>query len=210
MSGELPSGIDHDCLRNFITLQAIRTPFARRIAQNAIDKLAKADLRKRVDEIADSEELRQFVMSDDYQVSVDQTWLLGQTMEIFGKFLNALGKREWSLAKVADGDPDLICSDTPFCQAPISGTGISNFTIESRESMIFMPLNRRILITGPYDMRASVGFIKPEAIPKFNTFIIQAADCVYSAEPDFVYFGRDGVVCYRSDLIASLRSQGAK
>jgi hypothetical protein len=204
---ELPVGLDLDILLNFIALQAVRVPMVRKLASDIVDRTAKAELRRWVDELPDTDDSLQFFLGDDYRVDVDQTWLIARTFEAFDRFLPAFGKRNWSLGILGEGEPDLICSDAPVCQVPCGPVDPTTFNIENRDSVITMPLTRRLVLSGAYEIPTGSRATKPGLVPKLNSFILRGAKCAYSAEPDFVYLSGGQRISRRPELISFIKGQ---
>jgi hypothetical protein len=72
-----------------------------------------------------------------------------------------------------------------------------------------MPLTRRLILSGVYDIPPHVGRSKAGLVPKINSYVLRGARCAYSAEPDFAYLSRGDVVSRRPELIAIIKGRAA-
>lgn len=132
----LPPRLELDHLMELIGLLVIRVPAARARVEAAIDRTMKAVLRSHFSDPQavrarfekmrregvdiptdiDYEELVAFAQSkDDYTVSVDKEWLLGQVLQASVPVQRMLFERNWSVVVPEHGAGEFICSDAPVC-----------------------------------------------------------------------------------------------
>jgi len=128
----LPQGHDFDVLLNFVALLASRTPRIRRLVGQVTDLVVKGSVQSLVatkegwrqfqDYCHDSgieqnddeaEQMRQFILSGEYEVDLDQTSHVQKIVELVDAMLPLLAQRHWSLGIAAPGVPNFVCSDAP-------------------------------------------------------------------------------------------------
>lgn len=119
-------------LMMFIAFMAVRVVRFRDFYSDAVDRMSKlqiqtqlateagkASFRKIIEEqsgpLSDDvfEQLVKFGVSDDYEISFDQTYHVQEMLRMGITLAPALSKRQWQLWKVKDDAPDLICSSSP-------------------------------------------------------------------------------------------------
>lgn len=207
----LPTAEHFDWFLNFVAVQAARVPHIRRLGARMVDHFAKQQMREHIDSFHGSDEVRRFILGEDYTVSVGQTWHVGIMLDLVDRYLPALAKRNWSLGIAADDAPDLICSDTPVSQMPFSGVDFDpkTFNIETPNTLISVPLTRRLVAFGTYEMPATVHPVNRRGIARFNTITIQMANYLFSAETNFHYLDSLNVVRERADLLQYLAARVA-
>lgn len=226
----LPKGEAFDLLINFVGLMAVRVPGARAAYTNPMKKLARTVLQMTLQspeiweaqkqrmrasgiEIRDNisyEDMRDFVVSDRYEIGISQNWEIHTMLERVKIILPLLAQRNWSLL-VSDGDtPDLICSDRPVAlewtlpppPPPLwhcPGFGMHN-------AILTFPLNRRIALVSRFEGREGVFKADAQKVAQINSLTGKYAErFLYTAEQDFFWLREDQSVCNRHDLCIAIR-----
>lgn len=227
--GQVPEGPLRKRLMEFLAVQAVRVPGTLQGLDDFSDRLMKkvawyltatpetwAAHWRRMKEAGDPvpdvpyDQLREFVLSENYDVSWDQNTRLGMILHPLPLLAAALSERKWTLVVAGEECPDFVCSDRPLTvcwnEPPAArwmppGLGLLGTTAQ-------LPLSRRAALLGMYE--------GPFPMTKANRMLVgivnmwtafYATRYVYSAEPDFYAVLPDGKPGNRDDVVRHAASQ---
>jgi hypothetical protein len=221
--GRIPEGELRDRLMDFLAVQAVRVPAYLR----GLDKMADGIMKKiawyltatpetwsahvqrmkeagcRVPDVP-YDQMREFVLSEEYDVSWDQNTRLGMILEPLPALAAVLAERRWTLAVAPEGCPDFVCSDRPLTVCwndpaaarwmPL-GLGMANTTAQ-------IPLSRRAallgMFEGPFPMTKAtpmlVGIVNMLTIRYATRYVYSPDQEFYVVLPDRTPGGRDAAV----------------
>ena len=151
------------------------------------------------------EEMKRFVESDDYTLSMDMgpNWFARMIVVVSQPMLYYLSRRNWYLTVAADNAPDLICSDNPvtLSATPMSPPpGELGFAVPG--TLLLFPLNRRMALVGSFE-----GIMLPNPAPGKTIALVNGATgrsaerFLFSADADFIWRNRENETCHAADLI---------
>ena len=226
----LPTGGDFDVLLNFVAVMATRTPRIRRLVGHVTDLVVKSVVQSLVatdegwqqfrDSSCDAgihsndteaDELREFILSGEYAVDLDQTSHVQKIVELVSAMLPVLAQRHWSLGIAAPGVPDFVCSDAPVSLVPTDRFGKKDeLHLANPHTILAVPLTRRAALLGSYEERPPVFRVNEFGVLSMNAMTITEARQIFSAEEDFAYLGMDKQTKWKADLEQSLRRRGGK
>lgn len=219
----LPTGDDFGTLLNFVAISATRIPIIRSTIAAGIDGLMKQFGRqallgpegaKRLREIPENasmsdEEMVQFqafIAGNDYTIDVDQNWHIHTMLEAIDALLPALAKRNWAVWSVAEGAPDLVCSDRPVALyatkqfPPLLPPGFG-----TPNTLLTLPLNRRVMLASQFEeMPAESSVIDRDDVAAMNSLQALHAIQVYSSVEDWVWVDGNGVAAGSQAYLDSL------
>ena len=226
----LPEGPDLNVLLNFVALMAARTPRIRGLVGQVTDLFVKAQVQSLIatdegwqqfrksgleagvqqsDE--EAEQMRQFILSGEYDIDLDQTSHVQKIVELVNATLPLLAERRWSLGVAAPGVPDFVCSDAPVSAAPTNRFGSGDeLHLANHHTLLSMPLTRRAILLGSYEERPSMFRVNEFGVLSMNALTIAEAKYIYFGEDDFAYLGSDKKLKQRADLEESLRRREGK
>jgi hypothetical protein len=227
---KLPIGDDLNWFLNFIAVMATRTPRTRQMVAQVTDVVSKRQLRAMVSTAdgweqftqilnasgaklheAEREQFRRFILSDDYQVDLDQTSHVQQMVNLVEPLLPALAGRTWSLGIVTDDAPDLICSDVPLAVWPTTDADSTKpLSLVTPNTLLCIPLSRRMIAIATYEGQARVLKVNEIGVAGFNSVTAREARQIFSSQADFVYLSHDETIRHTRDLIQSLRVRQGK
>ena len=226
----LPEGRDFDVLLNFVAVMAVRTPRIRGlvgqvtnlVVKEAVQSLVATDegwrefqnycdnagIRESDDE---AEQMRQFILSGEYEVDLDQTSHVQKIVELVNGMLPLLAQRRWSLGIAGPGVPDFVCSDAPVSAAPTNQFGSADtMHLANQHTLLSMPLTHRAVLFGSYEERPSMFRVNEFGVLSMNSMTIAEARYIYFGEDDFAYLGGDKKLKRKVDLEESLRRRKGK
>jgi len=226
----LPERPDFDVLLNFVALMAARTPRIRGLVSQVTDLFVKAQVQSLIatdegwrqfrkwclesgvqqsDE--EAEQMRQFILSGEYDVDLDQTSHVQKIVELVNATLPLLAQRRWSLGIAAPGVPDFVCSDAPVSGAPTDRFGPGDeMHLANQHILLSMPLTRRAMLWGSYEERPSMFFVNEFGVLSMNSMTIAEARYIFFGGDDFAYLGSDKKLKRRADLEESLQRRKGK
>lgn len=212
---KLPTGESFNVLMNFVATMHTRVPHVRsaidKFAGEILGKLGKMAFRgpegaKRLREDPENasmtdeemEQLQAFIASDEYTISVDQTWHVQTMIDSIGAILPALSHRNWSLWTVGDGLPDLVCSDRPVVLwSPNSGFMLG---LATPETMLTLPLDGRTMLASRLEEVPGTYVMDADDVDTMNMLRAENATQVYASTQDWACaFG--GAQAYLDALI---------
>lgn len=229
-SESLPQGRDMDMLLNFVAVMATRTPRIRRLVGQVTDLTVKAMMQSVVtspegwqkfrDHLREAgmqnsedefEQMREFILSGEYEVDLDQTSHVQKIVELVDAMLPLLGERHWSLGIAAAGMPDLVCSDAPVSLAPTDRFGSGDeLHLANHHTLLSIPLTRRAVLLGWYEKRPPVFSVTEFGVLSTNMLTISEAEYVFSNEEDFAYLGSNREMKQKCDLEQSIRCRDGR
>jgi hypothetical protein len=203
----LPTGVDFDVLLNFVALSFVRVPSIRATTSDFIDRVGKSlarlaflgddgakRLRSNLEaaerKLSDDElkKLQAFVESDDYTVNLDQNWHIQLMRDSVGVLLPALAKRHWAVWTVADGAPDLVCSDRPVTLWQLDPHPLIPPGFGTPNTVLTIPLSRRVLLVSRFEDLLPTSFeLDAVNVALMNTFRATWASQIYSEDADWAW-----------------------
>ncbi len=198
---------------NLIAILSVRSPGKRRIISEFIGDISKKMLQitlgtqGRYESImkdinqADGltspsnsvsyDEMKKFVESDEYDVNVDQTYLIGLELSSIDVVLRTLLSRKWRLLLAERKSGEFITSDDPAClkntkELPSDfmgpGHGMS-------DTVLLFPLSRKAALIGSFEGEEGTIDCSPNLIGAFNSDVISnAREQIYSYDNKFRYY----------------------
>jgi hypothetical protein len=165
----------------------------------------RAMARKCIEDDTELEKLATFACSNNYTVSFEQTWDV-QTMLInTTTLMPLLASRNWALWLAAGEATDLICSDHPVCLNWLTDAGTRPPGFGLRNTVVSIPLNRRMVLVGTFEPLSERKTIGNEAVALINTSALMQANQVFSADADFIWLKTDRTIARVDDLLATLK-----
>ena len=230
--GRVPEGTLRKRLMEFLAVQAVRVPGTLHRIDDMADGIMKRvawyltatpetwaahvqRMREAGDPVPDVpyEELREFVLSEEYDVTWDQNTRLGMILHPLPALAAVLAERKWTLVVAPDGCPDFVCSDRPLTvrwNEPLAarwmppGLGLRNTTAQ-------IPLGRRAALLGMFERPFPMTVATPLLVGIVNMWTVTyATRYVYSAEREFHLTLRDSSPGGRSDAVRRAPSQAEK
>jgi hypothetical protein len=211
-----PSDEDFNWIINLLCLIAVRNPQlresfnrSRELTMHAIGDLIVSDekiwihhLKKAQkagyvgDHNVSFDEIKRFIEERKYTIEFTSEGNLRVEFDAFGKILQLLGQRTWSLLVAPTSGPDIICSDHPVAltwkylgkRGPI-GYGLKN-------TEVFFPLGPRTGLYGVYeDPLPHVVHINPAQVAFMNTRVSNSAERhVFSTKDTFFLWDEDKII----------------
>lgn len=218
LTHKLPVGNEYAFLMTFLGLMATRIPRFRDQINNTLSEIIKLTGKvyfnnERLDEIAvnlkksgvdlgedNIKELKDFVLSGDYSVSIDQGFNLGICLQMAQVLSKLLHERTWYLFYRTDNMSNhFVTSDAPLIitwsddkLGPYPpGFGL----IETR---VIFPLNRNIVLVGEFNVEQTEPLrVRNKTIQMFNTYqVLFSQRFIYSYTPEFNYIlKKQGELC---------------
>jgi hypothetical protein len=157
------------------------------------------------------EQMRQFILSGEYEINLDQTSHVQKIVELVDAMLPLLAQRYWSLGIAAPGVSDFVCSDAPVSLAPTDQFETKEtLHVAARHTLLGLPLTRRAVLIGCYEARPPLFRINEYGVLSINAMTITEGKHIFSAEEDFVYLGSDKQPKRKADLEQSLHLRTGK
>lgn len=205
----ISENIDHTSkkqLRSTFSSHEVREHFKKAIKANldTLDPLIKFKITKYLDNDPDLTKLAEYANSGDYDVIVEQTYHVKIMIDMVGELMPVIAQRNWALWIAEDNVPDLICSDSPVSltwEIPNNGPYPPGFELPN--TLLTIPLNRRVLLISKFEEIETGCIIKEPEIAKSNTRTKEFASQVFSPEKDFVWMKKDGSIGRVQDLISA-------
>ena len=219
-SRRLPEGEDFSVLLNFVALSFVRIPRTRQLVNQVTDHVLQQKVRSLISTEEgwkyfqalsenecgqlskdDAEQFRQSILDGKYDIELDRTSQVQWIGNLVEEALPLLAERTWSVGFVADGVPDLVCSDAPFSLVPNSSfDGTDELHLANHHMVAFLPLTRRAALLGTYEERPPTFQMNECGVLSINSSTIMEARQVFSAAEDFVYQGADRKPKHMMDL----------
>ena len=173
-----------------------------------LSPVRRAEVERLLKDDSDLTKMAQFVSSDDYSVSYDQTWDVQTMLRMAIILMPWLSLRNWSLWVAAQGTPDLVCSDSPVSLTwarEHSGLYPPGFGVPG--TVVSVPLNRHIGLVGMFEQLQEKRVIGCEEIAGMNAATSMSADQIFSAQPDFVWKMRSGRLGGNADVLTAWQAE---
>lgn len=222
----IPSDESVGNLMVFIGFMAIRVPRIRDVLSDFIGRVSKAQIhlnlatkegrtgfRNEVEESSkrrltdeEFEGLVEFVSSGNYDVNFDQTWHVQEMLRLGFQLAPLLSLRHWHVQVAATDAPDLICSDSPV--VPVYATpmpGLIPAAFGTPNTIVSIPLNRRIALTSMLEPGLVSGELDSEAVAAMNSTTASHASQLFSPEEDFVWMMKGGKIGNATALLEGLK-----
>lgn len=194
---DIPScGMAYGIFLSFVALSRVRGAAVRDLNTKLFDFHLKELLRK--DASRDNQILNQIKDNlDKYDFDVDRKWHIKTMLDEYECCYEICSLREWTLRVVADGIPDLVCSDSPVGVIPLVDGEIPTSWSDPK-GMIVLPLNRRTVAIGLAKEFDLPEFLDTRWVAFVNASTIQDANQIYRADQhlvtlkgqDILYVGR--------------------
>ena len=215
-----------DSLINYVALAAARVPRVREVVAAVTDRFLKDHFRqvfnapeafKTISQefaalgVAMNQEgfsqLRQHMLGDEVQMSLDQTTMVMTTFQAAAEFVPHLSQRRWMLAILNDDAPDLICSDCPVSVVPPAIIPLRKMPdLRDRDTLVILPLNKRMIVLGTYMTTKPVAATGRFEVACLNRYAAEAARQVFHAGGDFAILSPDRQSIWdKSQFMASFR-----
>ncbi len=150
------------------------------------------------------EDMREFIISDRYEVVPDQTFQISLEMQMVDTTLQTLMPRKWSLLVADNSAGDFVTSDHPVCLLDVSGKssgGIYGVGFGMSQTAVLFPVSRKLMLSGQFEGKDGVRKASAIDVAQLNLQIIQRAGRqVYAYDDTFAYF-RWGKLAKDSELI---------
>lgn len=135
------------------------------------------------------EAIREFVLSEDYTVRMDQNTRLSTILHPLPELARELSRRHWTLVVGEPDAPDFICSDRPLTlcwnDSPPK-LGRPPLGLALRMTTAMFPLSRRAALLGMYEAPFPTTTANAMLVGIVNAWTARyASRFVYSAEQDF-------------------------
>lgn len=225
----VPDGELRKRLMEFLAVQVVRVPGALRGLDGMADQIMKrvawyltatpetwaahvVRMKEAGDPVPDVpyDQLREFVLSREYDVSWGQNTRLEMTLHTLPALAAVLSQRKWTLAVAPEGCPDFVCSDRPMTvcwnDPPAArwrppALGLGNTTAQ-------IPLGRRAALLGMFERPFPMTTANPMLVGIVNMWTITyATRYVYSADSNFYVVLPDGTPGGRDDVVRHAASQ---
>jgi len=224
----LPDGQEMVVLLNFVAIMAARVPAFLATIDTVADTIGKMMLRQIVQdrqaweenlerikasgqpvEDVPYEEIRAFLMSEQYQVELHQNHVIHSMLQSADVVLRTLVKRIWSLVVAPGGEANFVCSDWPvslewltqmpaFWSSP--GHGMLN-------TSLMMPLSKDVALVGAFFGESSVSEASVKDVAIINSQTARNARMVFSCEEDFVWYRKNDTIAHVEDLIEEIKQR---
>lgn len=196
LRGQELSFDDHQIFALFISQLLVRVPVRRdavgRIMSEIFKRMSKAlaenkesyhdDYRRFQKETGDDsdvdpEKLRQFILSDDYDIKVNSSAALGASLGSIGTVVNCLVRMRWVFVRASGRFKFLTCDNPVFYYDPTlppnswRGVGLANAGVE-----VTCPVSPDILAFGCYhNLPSNSAVADAEIVRRFNQQRIESA-----------------------------------
>jgi hypothetical protein len=189
-------------LATFATTQG-RERFRAVIAQQCED--LPESKRRRIERLLQDDpelsNLRDFVNSDQYGVSNDQTWTVQTMVQMAITLLPVLGQREWALWPVALEAPSLICSDRPVCLTwtkQVAGPHSPGFGLSN--TLLTVPLSARLALASTFEPMHGLTLDRG-GVAQMNSRTAIYANQLFLTDDDFVWITEYGRLGNQHDFL---------
>ncbi len=120
------------------------------------------------------EEMLNFHTRKEYDIKVDQTFIIEKEINAIDPVLERLSQRNWSFMEATVGF-DFITSDDPATLRWIDPKGKGMFSPGHglKDTMVLFPLSPEVALLGAYDTVPEKIQATPEQVALFNGFILQ-------------------------------------
>lgn len=193
---QVPAGDDLAIALNFVTLMVVRVPGFRDLIVGNLERLRRHKARSIVasPEVYRSvtermalngfeppagvgyDQMRAFIMNDEYAVRFDQTYVLQLSLELGECLLPHLAARRWSLVVAKEEAEDFICSDQPVALVPTSPEAPPFLGFGLACTEVSLPLSRRATLIGHYEGEPMLVEADSTLVGEFNHRTLSCAE----------------------------------
>jgi hypothetical protein len=212
---------EFEALMGFVAFMTVRTPSVRDFVNAITVEKIKEVMRDRmstdqgladfcapagVSETAEQEKLRDFANSDDYTLSVGNTWFVSRMWEAAIHLTPALLSRRWTIMTAETDESVLICSDSPVTILARDAAELRPPPGAWRPTTVLLPLDRRHVLVS--DVRGPTRKVTLTAydITRVNTNTMVRASQLYSGREHFLWQNRSGQVVDSKELIDLMKA----
>ncbi len=220
----VPDGEDYKVLMFYLALMASRIPAIRDNIDSFMSEIIKTTGKvyfnsARLDEMVnnlkdrgvdlgdgtDIEELKNFVIDGDYDVSIDQSYNIGIALHMAQIISELLHQRTWNLFYRTDNMSNyFVTSDCPLLLTwsdDRAGPYPPGFALNN--TRVIFPLNRDVVLIGEFEIDKSVPIrVRNRTISLLNAYqVYYSKRFIYSYTPEFCYFRKDREMCSSDSLL---------
>lgn len=155
------------------------------------------------------EEMRDFVRSNDYDISMSQNFKMTCLLNMLEPAVFLMTKRKWTLLRSPEAGPEFISSDRPLSVHWTDSTGKGPFPpgLGVPGTSVFFPLNKRLALWGRFEGAGPPRDLDGDEVGVFNGFTgLFAQRFLYSTKPDFAVTLGVGKLGGKKELMAASQS----
>lgn len=219
-----PPGPELNTLINYVASLITRVPFSRRLTDTLVDERFRAETSAVIKteggwkqwagylaeaglEATDATR-RAFIRSLDeaeVQIELDQTTMIVLMLEQTKQLLLPLARRHWSVRRVAQGGPDLVCSDCPVAITwNTDEIPRHRPMFDSAGAILSVPISRRTALVSRLDLHPELGEeIDERRVAELNSATMLRAGQVYASKEEFFFMDNSGQVESSRSLLRS-------
>ena len=165
------------------------------------------------------EEMKRFVEGGQYELTLDNTFEVGQEMRVFDKILPLIFERGWILLRAPKNSGSFITSDHPFClfwTDPKQRGGFYPPGLGLRGTEIRFTISPRLALVGAFELKNGEVDVSEESVASVNGGVIALAEAqVYARDQNFHYamqpdepLQKASEARHRQALLAAPRGRG--
>lgn len=203
---------DRAFLLNLVGLTAMRNPRFRetirsgheQVARRIMDQLlsSKEIYESQVKRVREAgglpesnnisyEEMKRFVEDGEYELTLDNTYQVGQEMRVFDKILPLIFERGWMLLRAPENSGGFVTSDHPFClfwTDPKRRGGFYPPGLGLQGTEIRFTISPRLALVGAFELKNGDIDVSEESVAGVNGGVIALAEAqVYARDQNFHY-----------------------
>lgn len=206
----MPSGESFIILMNLIALMATRIPGFRHAIAEPLSDISKFILKMLVSspdkfkalvrkmkrngfntlENVPYSRVKEFVESDEYEISVSRGWLIRYQLESAGFIVPLLFKRNWTLAFIDNSEFSFITSDRPVVlmwAKPMPRSWSPGFALP--DTKLIFPLGKRLVLLGRFEGFSQIVKATMSQVAAINSSIrIFSERYIYSEKRENIFF----------------------
>jgi hypothetical protein len=137
------------------------------------------------------EEMKRFVEGGQYELTLDNTFQVGQEMRVFDKILPLIFERGWILLRAPENSGGFITSDHPFClfwTDPKRRGGFHPPGLGLRGTEIRFTISPRLALVGAFELKNGDVDVSEESVAGVNGGVFALAEAqVYTRDQNFHY-----------------------
>jgi Protein of unknown function (DUF4238) len=137
------------------------------------------------------EEMKRFFEGGQYEVTLDNTFQVGQEMRVFDKILPLIFQRGWILLRAPEHSAGFITSDHPFClfwSDPKQRGGFYPPGLGLRGTEITFTISPRLALVGAFEFKNDEVDVSEDSVAGINGGVIALAEAqVYARDQNFHY-----------------------
>lgn len=136
-------------------------------------------------------EMKRFVENGEYELTLDNTYQVGQEMRVFDKILPLIFERGWVLLRAPENSGGFVTSDHPFClfwTDPKRHGGFYSPGLGLRGTEIRFTISPRLALLGAFELKNGDIDVSEESVAGVNGGVIALAEAqVYARDQNFHY-----------------------